>query len=288
MDSPRTKPKTLPPKKRRPQHDAVLQIPITPIHQKHKCTSVSIVDVPTQTLRHVEIGGMLMEPWQTSFEADDECQSESASAVRNISFPTFEPPHLLDEAPCSLTYCETHPTESSNQHPYLYQRWTATEDKILNHAVMETSGGVPPIRWKRISLEYFMGLRSVTQCRYRWMRVVNPQLKVGAWTKQEDDLIRMLRHDQGMHFIDIAKQIPGRRWECIRDRYEQVLDPDLRKGLWSDAEKAMLLALVSSLGNKWKDIVPHFPGRSAASCRSTWHNIMLSLKRKHDRRMKTK
>lgn len=239
-----------------------------------------------QTSRPVETGSTMMGPWKT--DSNVEFQSESASAVRNLSFQTFAPPHSVDEVPFPLTDCQTHPIETTIQHPYLYQRWTVTEDNILHDAVMETSGGVPPIRWKRISLEYFMSLRTDAQCRYRWTRVVNPQLKVGAWSTHEDDLIRMLRRDQGMNFVDIATHMAGRRWESIRDRYQQVLDPNLRKGQWTDAEKAMLFALVSRLGHKWKAIVPHFPGRSEASCRSTWHNALLSRKRKLDRLMKTK
>ena len=217
---------------------------------------------------------------------DDEIQSESASAVRNLSFPTFALPYLLDEAPPLLTYCHTPPMETPSQ--YSYQRWSNTEDQILYDAVMESSGGVPPIRWKRISLDYFMSLRTDAQCRYRWKRVINPQLKVGAWSEHEDELIRMLRREQGMNFVDIATQIPGRRWESVRDRYQAVLDPDLRKDPWTDTEKALLFALVSSLGHKWKAIVPHFPGRSEASCRNTWHNALSSRKRKHDRLRKTK
>ena len=120
------------------------------------------------------------------------------------------------------------------------------------------------------------------------MRVVNPQLKVGAWNDIEDDLIRMLRRDQCMAFAEIAKQIPGRRVESIRDRYQQVLDPDLRKDQWTNAEKALLFELVNHQGHKWKAIVSHFPGRSEASCKNTWFNALQSQKRKHKRLMKRK
>jgi hypothetical protein len=162
-----------------------------------------------------------------------------------------------------------------------YQRWSADEDKILSDAIMETSGGVPPYRWKRISLEYFMGLRTEAQCRYRWIRAIDPQLKMGNWTRPEDDLIRMLRHDQGMDFHDIARELPGRRVETIRDRYRQILDPSLRRSdPWSDDEKAKLFELVTMLGHNWKAIVGNFPGRSDASCKNTWYNAIQSRKRK--------
>lgn len=162
-----------------------------------------------------------------------------------------------------------------------YERWSETEDKILNDAIMETSGGVPPFRWKRISIEYFMGLRTEAQCRYRWKRAIDPRLKMGRWTRKEDDLIRILRHDQGMDFHDIAHQLPGRRVESIRERYQHILDPSLRRDdPWSDEEKAKLFELVATFGHKWKAMVGNFLGRSDASCKNTWYNAVQSRKRK--------
>lgn len=220
---------------------------------------------------------------------NDNSHSKSESNFQNLLIPSFDPPFLLDESPrLSTSYSHTFPMDESPSSQHSYQRWSATEDMILNKAVMETSGGVSPIRWKRISLDYFMGLRTDAQCRYRWIRVVNPQLKVGAWNQEEDDLICRLRRGRIMTFVDIAKQMPGRRAESIRDRYQQVLDPNLRKDLWTDAEKAMLFALVNNLGHKWKAIVSHFPGRSEASCRNTWYNASQSQKRKQNRLMKRK
>ena len=167
---------------------------------------------------------------------------------------------------------------------HYYQRWSVMEDTLLNDAVMETSGGVAPFRWKRISLDYFKGLRTDIQCRSRWTRAVDPKLKLGHWSDYEDNLIRTLRQDQGMHFRDITKQLPGRRVETIRDRYQQNLDPALCKDQWNNTEKEKLFQLVSRMGHKWIVIATHFPGRSEASCKNTWFNALQSQERRKKRR----
>jgi hypothetical protein len=161
-----------------------------------------------------------------------------------------------------------------------YLRWSELEDETLKMAILETTKAQPPFPWKKIVQTYFPdGTRTQNQCRSRWMRKLDPNLKGGQWTDAEDALLLTLRRDAKLGFRDIAAQLTGRRVDVIRERYQSFLDPLLRKDPWELAEKAALFEMVESVGPKWKSIAPQFPGRSEASCRNTWFNKVQSEKR---------
>jgi Myb-like DNA-binding domain len=150
---------------------------------------------------------------------------------------------------------------SSSQHTY--QRWSEQEDSLLYNAVMDTSGGISPIRWKRISLEYFLGLRSESQCRYRWNRVIHPQLELC-----KDDAtttMMMLMKDGDKRKVLRQKKIP-----------------------WTKEDKMMLLQLVQQYGRLWNYIARYyFPGRfDGTSCQTMWYNLRQSEQRRRKRQLK--
>lgn len=167
-----------------------------------------------------------------------------------------------------------------------YHRWTKEEDELLVKAVKETTNGMPPFHWKKISSDYFHGIRSPQQCRSRWVRALNPSLKHSKWSQEEDSLLFQMRSKEGRTFSDIAIHFPGRRVEAIRERYQYHLDPSLRKDPWTQEEKEKLFRLVKSIGRQWTTIAMHFPGRSDASCKNTWFNAQQSKKRMERRYQK--
>jgi len=68
-----------------------------------------------------------------------------------------------------------------------------------------------------------------------------PAFQPRVWLAAATQVIRVL-------------QIPGRKGKQCRERWQNQLDPDVRKGPWSDEEEQLLIAVQKRYGNKWVDI----------------------------------
>ncbi|CAJ1949546.1 unnamed protein product [Cylindrotheca closterium] len=168
-------------------------------------------------------------------------------------------------------------SNADNNSSRKFQRWSPEEDDILKTAV-ETEGG-PPINWKRIASKYFSNVRSALQCKSRWTKSLKPGVIRGAWTPEEDASI--LRHKQeGLKWSEIAELLPGRIGEHVCDRYNNVLDPELKKTPWTTEEDCILFNEQRRLGNKWTQIAQLIPGRSENSVKNRWHNLKVTRQRR--------
>jgi len=55
--------------------------------------------------------------------------------------------------------------------------------------------------------------------------------------------------------VEVASAVPGRHNEQCRDRWNDVLNPAVVKGKWTDEEDQSLLAAIQQLGvPNWKEI----------------------------------
>ena len=57
--------------------------------------------------------------------------------------------------------------------------------------------------------------RTGKQCRERWCNNLDPSLKKGAWTAEEDHTILQMHAELGTRWAEIAKSLPGRRWPAV-------------------------------------------------------------------------
>jgi len=95
--------------------------------------------------------------------------------------------------------------------------WTAEEDqKLINWVKREG-----PTKWAQAS-NFIVG-RSGKQCRERWFNNLNPNVKKGNWSKEEDELIFELYQKNGSSWSKIAKFIPGRTENAIKNRFYSTL-----------------------------------------------------------------
>jgi hypothetical protein len=112
-------------------------------------------------------------------------------------------------------------------------------------------------------------------CQSRYYRTLDPMLKRGNWTPEEDDMLRLAVAEYGNSWTDVADFIPGRNNEQCRDRWTECLDPALAKIKWTDEEDSKLFQEVETLGAKWKEISTRMgKGRSNSMVRS--HSFLSS------------
>lgn len=150
------------------------------------------------------------------------------------------------------------------------RKWTREEDKLLHSLVLEFNGS----DWKNIALK-FGGKRTYMQCFHRWNRVKKPGLQKGAWSPEEDEILRQMVISFGKERIKwgaISEKLKGRIGKQCRERWTNHLDPDIRKCDWDDEENYFLYNAHRIYGNRWKDVAAQVPRRTDNSCKNRWNS----------------
>jgi len=143
-------------------------------------------------------------------------------------------------------------------------RWSSDEDARLLALVADNrdceSG---EINWPRIVNQ--MRDRTTTQCIHRFYKALDPSIKRGRWTPDEDELLRLgvSIHDRDWYLV--RNWVPGRTDMQCRERWMNVLAPELKQDAFSAEEDARLLQLVEEAGGpgQWASLQSkHFPERT--------------------------
>ena len=95
--------------------------------------------------------------------------------------------------------------------------WTMEEDKKL-HEWVQMEG---PKKWSMCS-DFITG-RSGKQCRERWFNTLNPNVKKGNWSIEEDYFIFSFISENGSKWSKIAAQFEGRTENSIKNRFYSTL-----------------------------------------------------------------
>ncbi|XP_074871532.1 snRNA-activating protein complex subunit 4 isoform X2 [Carettochelys insculpta] len=158
------------------------------------------------------------------------------------------------------------------------KEWTKEEDQMLLHMVQEMRVG-SHIPYKKIA--YYMEGRDSMQLIYRWTKCVDPRLRKGFWTPEEDaKLLAAVAKYGARDWYKIRTEVPGRSDTQCRDRYVHALHRDVKKGRWSLEEEEELVDLVEKHGvGHWTKIAAELPHRTGTQCLSKW-KVMIGTKRK--------
>ncbi|KAG9299136.1 hypothetical protein G9A89_020449 [Geosiphon pyriformis] len=130
-------------------------------------------------------------------------------------------------------------------------RWTPEEDAALKEAVAEyvdlidSDGNPQPIPWNKIAAR--IPHRTGIQCQARWSEALDPRVRKGKWSPEEDEILKEGVRRFGRCWIRIAEMIDGRTQRQCRTRWVQIKNKQAK--LERDAIAAVTTVAVSNDSN---------------------------------------
>ena len=78
-----------------------------------------------------------------------------------------------------------------------------------------------------------------------------------------------------MKWSEVALHLHGRIGKQCRERWNNHVDPSIRKGKWTEEEDLLLFEAQSVFGNRWTEISKLLPGRTENNVKNRFHSASL-------------
>ncbi|CDO95826.1 unnamed protein product [Kluyveromyces dobzhanskii CBS 2104] len=178
--------------------------------------------------------------------------------------------------------------------------WTKEEDDLLRKLVndslvslgfengiksiktiQQSSDVVKQIPWDQLAKQFELDNKKATDVKKRWTSSLDPVLKKGKWTPEEDELLLKSYEHHGPQWFKISYVLENRTEDQCAKRYIEVLDPSTKDRLrsWDETEDLLLIAKVKKYGTKWRQISTEMDARPSLTCRNRWRKIITMVVR---------
>ena len=95
---------------------------------------------------------------------------------------------------------------------------------------------------------------TAVQCQIRWSKTLDPTLRRGNWTEEEEERLHKAVAAYGSSWVQVASVISGRTNDQCREKWHEQINSSTEKSTWTEAEDKILLENVKLIGNRWKSI----------------------------------
>ena len=135
-----------------------------------------------------------------------------------------------------------------------YYMLKTTKDKFSvseDTKLVKLVGKSNKVDWTRIAKR--MKNKTPRQCRERWNNYLNPNLKQGEWSQEEDELLMRKYIEIGAHWNTLAKCFDGRSANNVRNRYLTLERRNKKKSMLKQASSSLSSPNVSDITDPTSD-----------------------------------